>query len=100
MDFKLISALEPHGYRPQFCPCNLQRCKGQFIPSRVGQTECLFSLAQSQKLDQYPLLEMERFTIQLLILHLVNFNSAPEAQQYDENLYTVFETEEMVEEIC
>lgn len=97
MDFKLINASEPRGYKPTFCNCEMQMCKGQFIPSRIGQETCLWDLAQRQLLDLYPRIEVERYSTQILILYLLELEMClPEVRPY-EITDTSFSFEEMVD---
>ena len=73
LKFKGIRTLEPNNFLPVPCPCEHQLCSGSFLVTRLGQPSCIRSLAESGKLELYPVITVEmmaeRFTLQQLIIY-------------------------------
>lgn len=75
IQFKGMRHVEARGFEPEPCLCNHQLCAGSFIPTRIGQTSCIWSLAEENKLSLFPVMDSEylkeRLTIEQLILYII-----------------------------
>ena len=45
----LLEEIRINNIAPKVCNCKRQLCHGKFIPSRVGQTECIFAIREKER---------------------------------------------------
>lgn len=45
----LLEEIRINNIAPKVCNCKRQLCHGKFIPSRIGQTECIFAIREKER---------------------------------------------------